>query len=100
MNCLIKDQSLFQSVTTLASFYCPIINLRLDLLENAPSEIYNDISTVISDCNGAQTHNHLVRKRTLNHLVKLAKSLSCAKSTYLYGKFECMLLSCHVRISE
>ena len=24
-------------------------------------------------CNGTRTHNHLVRKRTLNHLAKLAK---------------------------
>ena len=27
----------------------------------------------LSDCNGTRTHNHLVRKRTLNHLAKLAK---------------------------
>ena len=27
---------------------------------------------VISDFNGTRTHNHLVRKRTLNHLAKLA----------------------------
>ena len=26
-----------------------------------------------SECNGTRTHNHLVRKRTLNHLAKLAK---------------------------
>ena len=26
---------------------------------------------IISDCNGTRTHNHLVRKRTLNHLAKL-----------------------------
>ena len=25
------------------------------------------------NCNGTRTHNHLVRKRTLNHLAKLAK---------------------------
>ena len=25
-----------------------------------------------NDCNWTQTHNHLVRKRTLNHLPKLA----------------------------
>ena len=25
----------------------------------------------LSDCNGIRTHNHLVRKRTLNHLGKL-----------------------------
>ena len=26
---------------------------------------------MISDCNGIRIHNHLVRKRTLNHLTKL-----------------------------
>ena len=30
----------------------------------------------ISDCNWTRTHNHLVHKRTLNHLAKLAKWLS------------------------
>ena len=37
----------------------------------------------LSDCNWTQTHNHLVHKRTLIHLAKLAKSLSCVMSTYL-----------------
>ena len=31
------------------------------------------------------TNNHLVRKRTLNHLAKLANWLSGVVSTYLYG---------------
>ena len=31
------------------------------------------IKKSISDYNGTRTHNHLVRKRTLNHLAKLAK---------------------------
>ena len=53
-----------------------------------------------SDCKGTRTHNHLFPKRTLNHLAKLAKWLSCAVSTYLYGAFECMFLSCHVGIWE
>ena len=26
----------------------------------------------LCDCNGTRIHNHLVRKRTLNHLAKLA----------------------------
>ena len=26
-----------------------------------------------NNCNGTRTHNHLIRKRTLNHLAKLAK---------------------------
>ena len=30
-------------------------------------------ASAFCDCNGPQTHNHLVRKRTLNHLAKLAK---------------------------
>ena len=30
----------------------------------------------LSDCNWTRTHNRLVRKRTLNHLAKLAKWLS------------------------
>ena len=45
-------------------------------------------------------HNHFLRKGTLNHLAKLTKWLSCVVSTYLYGAFDCMLLSSHVRISE
>ena len=47
-----------------------------------------------------RTHNHLVQKRTLNHFTKLAKWLSCVVSTYLHGAFDCIFLSCHVRVSE
>ena len=54
----------------------------------------------LTDWNGAKNHNHLFRKRTLNHLAKLIKSLSCVVSTYLYGVFNCMFLSCRVRVSE
>ena len=54
----------------------------------------------LSDCNGTRTHNHLVRKRILKHLAKLAKWLSSVVSTYLYGAFDCMFLSCHVRVWE
>ena len=43
----------------------------------------------LSDCNWTRTHNHLVLKRTLNHLAKLAKWLSCVGSTYLHGAFDC-----------
>ena len=42
----------------------------------------------LGDCNWTQTHNHLVHKWTLNDLAKLAKWLSCAVSTYLYGAFD------------
>ena len=53
-----------------------------------------------SDCNWTRILNHLARKRTLNHLAKLAKWLNCVLSTYLYSAFDCMFLSCHVRVSE
>ena len=45
-----------------------------------------------SDCNWTRTQNHLVLKRTLNHLAKLTKWSSCVLSTYLYGAFDCMFL--------
>ena len=38
----------------------------------------------LSDCNGTRTHNHLIRKRTLNHLAKLAKGLSSVLYIWLY----------------
>ena len=56
-------------------------------------------SEVLSDGNWTRTQNHLVRERTLNHLAKLTKWLSCVLITYLYGAFGC-ILSCHVRVSE
>ena len=52
------------------------------------------------DCNGTRTHRHLVCKRKFNRFVKLAKRLSCVKCTYLYGAFDCIFLSWHVRVSE
>ena len=51
-----------------------------------------------SASNGIRIHNHLLSKRTLNHLTKLAKWLSCVVSTNLYGAFDCIL--CQVRVSE
>ena len=54
----------------------------------------------LSDCNWTRTQNHLVRQRTLNHLLKLTKWFSCILNTYLYGTFDCMFLSCQVRIWE
>ena len=44
-----------------------------------------------NDSNEIRTHNHLVRKRTLNHLAKLAKLLGCVVSTYLHGVFICTI---------
>ena len=47
----------------------------------------------LSDCNGTQTHNNLVCKQTLNHLVKLTKGLRSVVSTHLYGKFDCVFIT-------
>ena len=54
----------------------------------------------LSDSNEIRTNNHLSCKPTRNHRGKLVKWLSCVARTYLYGGFDCMLLSCHVRIPE
>ena len=80
----------FQSESSL--YTC--LNVRERLARNR-HEIWS-----LSDCNWTRTHNHLVHKRTLNHLAKLAKWFSCVVSIYLYGAFDSMLLSCHVRVSE
>ena len=79
----------FQSESTLYS----CLNVK-ELLAQNRCKIWS-----LSDCNWTWTHNHLVPKRTLNHLAKLAKLLICIVSTYLYSAFGCMFLSCHVRIS-
>ena len=47
--------------------------------------------------NEARIYNHLVRKRTLNHLAQLAKWMSVV-STYLYGEVDYIILSCHIRV--
>ena len=54
----------------------------------------------LSNSSGIQTQNQLVCEQTLNHLTKLAKWLSYVVNTYMYGAFDCMLLSCHARDSE
>ena len=66
-----------------------------ELLGRSRSDIWS-----LSARNGTGTHNYLVCKRTLNYLAKLAKWLSCFVGTCLYGAFDCVFLSCHVRLSE
>ena len=58
--------------------------------------LYNQLK----ENDGIWTQNQLVRQRTLNNLAKLAKLFSCVVSAYLNGTFDCMLLSCHVRVLE
>ena len=67
----------FHSESTLYS----CLNVK-ELLTRSRGEIWK-----LSDSNWTRTQNHLVPKRTLNHLVKLAKWLSCVLSTYLCGGF-------------
>ena len=50
--------------------------------------------------NKIRTLNRLVRKRTLNHLAKQGKSLSCVARTYLDRAFYSMSLSYQLRVSE
>ena len=79
----------FQSESTLYS----CLNVK-ELLARSRREIWR-----WSDCNWTRSQNHLVLKRTLNHLAELAKWSSCVPSTYLYGEFDCMFLSCHVHVT-
>ena len=53
------------------STICSCLNVKKLLARNR-REIWS-----LSDCNGTRTHNHLVLKRTLNHLAKLPKWLNC-----------------------
>ena len=82
--------SALQSESTLYS----CLNVK-ELLTRSRREIWR-----WSDCNWTQTHNHSVLKRSLYHLAKPAKWSSFVLSTYLYGAFDSIFLSCHVRVSE
>ena len=62
----------FQRDSTLYS----CLNVK-ELLARSRCESWN-----LSDCNWTRIQNHLVRKRTLNHLAKLAKWLSCFLSQW------------------
>ena len=66
-----------------------------ELLDWNRPDIWN-----LSDCNATRIYHHLVRKRALDHLAKLAKGLSCVVSTYLYNAFDCVFLSTHVHVVE
>ena len=40
----------------------------------------------LSDSNGIRIYNHLVRKRILNHVAKVAKRLNCVVSADKYSQ--------------
>ena len=77
-------------------FVSTIISLFISQKENLEWKA----KCIKNGCNWTRTENQLVLKRTLNHLAKLTKWLSCVLSIYLYGAFDFMFLSCHGRISE
>ena len=52
-----------------------------------------------SDNNGIWTYNHSVPKRTINHLAKQTKWLSCVVGTYLYGVFDCIMSRPRFRVN-
>ena len=62
--------------------------------------LHSSYGLSVCDSNGIRTHNHLARKRPLNHLVKLAKWLNFVMSIYLYSVYDYILLSSHVRVLE
>ena len=87
-------------LTNLESSLCVVIMSRTSISVNPHSIVYLNVKELLarsrrhiwslSHSNVIQTHNHLVCKRTLNHLAKLARWLSCVVSTYLYGTFDCV----------
>ena len=78
----------FQSESTL----CSCLNVKKLFVENR-RKIWS-----LSNCNWTRTHNHLVRKQTLNHLAKLAnlvKRLSVRLRTrWLWVRVQLQLLIC------
>ena len=62
----------------------------------APNSRYIENLSEFKDANPQP----IICKRQLIHLAKLAKLLSCVVSTYLYGAFDCVFLSCHKCVLE
>ena len=50
-----------------------LITVWLDYKKAFDSIPHTWLIKALHDCNRIRTHNHLIRKRTLNHLAKLAK---------------------------
>ena len=73
---------------------CSCLNV-MELLARNRHNIWS-----FSDCNGNRTQYHLVFKGKLNCLTKLPKWLSCVVSTYLFGTFNCLFLSCQKFVLE
>ena len=76
----------------------PTLYICLNVRQFLPRRRYGIWS--LSECNVTRTQNYIVHKPTLNHLAKLTKCLSWVVSAYLYGAIDCILLSCHIRVSQ
>ena len=84
-------------LTNLESSLCVVIMSRTSIRVNPHSIVYLNVKELLarsrrhiwslSDSNVIQTHKHLVCKRTLNHLAKLAKWLS---------SFHVNFFNCHI----
>ena len=75
------DVSSYTTKTNSPALKTEVDKIDADKLKTVPvdlaklSNVVNNDVVKKTDCNrnGTRTHNHLVRKRTLNHLAKLAK---------------------------
>ena len=77
LNVLYHVTCAFQGESTLNS----CLNV-MEVLAQSRREIWS-----LSDCNWTRTHNHLVHKRTLNHLAKLVIKLAKSLSVRLWAKW-------------
>ena len=77
-----------------ASIFYSVLNFK-ELVARRRRDIWS-----LSDFKWTQTQNHLFGKGTLTHSTELSKWFSCVLSYYLFGVFDCIFLSIHVRVSE
>ena len=84
--CFYHVTYVFQSESTLYS----CLNVK-ELLAGNRRDIWN-----LSGCNGTRTHKHLVRKRILNHLAKLAKLSARLRTKWLWVRVP--LQSCKINV--
>ena len=75
------------------SFYYQLITDRMNFVANLPEQ-----KGEYKEMNDPSKLSCILQ--TLSHLAKLPKWWSCVVNPYLYGAFDCMFSSCHVRVSE
>ena len=84
MECIVKKNLYWFSVCPNGNFLVFILITRLIVIDIASLTVLSCNCLLFCNCpllkdmifndfNGTRTHNHLVPKRTLNHLAKLAK---------------------------